>query len=251
MTEKLFLINDTKRNVTYCFILWKLYNQVSSGNLKNLHTGEDFSPEVIQNIFKEYSDSGRWEKLRHEYQPLNKTRGLSITDIMGLKLMQFGVVPRPPSIPNDSPFLIIGTIPLVPPQQEGMFASRFGINSDIIITPRPIDTVVNVVDYKGMVTVCNIWEECKELDTKSWQGIYFNHIPLTTIELVVTTLKKLSSKLLPKGILIYQTDIRIHTSSVREKLHNVSKYFPGCFTGITPWNDASYGWIVLFASAST
>lgn len=154
MTDReLFLIDEGDK--TYCFILWKLYNQIVSGDSKNPYTGKELP---VERIYNEYRNQGPWEKLRHE-QPTFRTQGLTPEQVIGLKLMQFGLVARPWNYGKfeDKPILIIGTIPMVPKHQEGMFAARLGINSDIIVSPREIDTVVNLIDYKGMMTVCNIW----------------------------------------------------------------------------------------------
>lgn len=240
--EELFMFDEG--NKTYCFILWKLYNRVVNGDTKNPYTGNKIDSSVIQEIYKKYSQLGPWEKLRHE-QPRFRTRGLTVEQVIELKLMQFGIIPRPLNYElKDNPVLIIGTIPLVPKHQETIFAARLGINSDIIVSPRKIDTVVNLRDYKGMMTVCNIWEDCK-LPDKQWASIYFNHIPMGTSEEVISTLSRLVKKIAIEGVLIYQTDIQLDISEDWKKLQKIAKHFQNVSIGISSWNEGYYCWMVL------
>lgn len=109
------------------------------------------------------------------------------------------------------------------------------------MSPRAIDTVVNLVDYKGMMTVCNIWEDCK-LPDKKWGGIYFNHIPFSTVEQVVITLTKLSQKLSPGGFLIYQSDIQLN---INEDWKELEKRFSKIPKGVSRWNEGYYFWLVI------
>uniref|UniRef100_A0A6C0EJZ7 Uncharacterized protein n=1 Tax=viral metagenome TaxID=1070528 RepID=A0A6C0EJZ7_9ZZZZ len=244
--QKICLIKDDD-TTTYCFILWKLYNQIVSGDTRNPYTGKPFLDKDIRKLFTMYSNLGPWEKLRHEQQPFYKTRGLSPPVVMGLKLMQFGVVARPPDDFGVGPFLLIGTIPSVPKNLEGLLAARLGINADIIVSPRKIDTVVNLRDYKGRVIACNIWDEDCKLPDVMWSGVYFNHIPPVSRERVTLVLSRLITRVAKGGFLIYQTDIKAgleegeklkrFMKSISERLNAVS--------GLARWNDGIYGWLVM------
>lgn len=235
-------------DVTYCFQIRKLYNYILSGNLNNPYTGKPFVKEFIATVIDQYIKLGPWEALHHKTQPLNKTRGLSPEVVIGLKLMQFGLTNRPwkYGAMKNKPFLLIGTIPVVSKNLEGIFAARLGINSDIIVSPRKIDTVVNMRDYKGMMVTCNIWEKC-DIPKKEWGGIYFNHIPLGTVKQVAHTIATLATQLQVGGILMYQTDIYSKSkfpAGKWDKIKEISSLLGAKF-GVARWNHGSYAWIIL------
>lgn len=237
--DEVFLVDK------YCFILRKLYTQVITKNNKiNPYTNKKFDDKTIERLISEYTDQSDLHKLHHRLQPLNKTRNLYPKTIVALKLLHFGF--KPSQLPTNTPFLLIGTIPRVDKKHETLFASRLGMNPDLIVSPGKDDIVVNMRGYKDKIITCDIWEDC-DIPNIKWAGVYFNHIPVSDVKSMVKTIMNMARHLEHGGVLIYQTDIhdKMIPEQVWDKVKQVANHLPGCYIGKSSWNQGSYAWLIL------